>query len=540
MAHFDPTNDTFQEWTIPTSNANPYSLTITSVSGTTVLWGTEFGTNKIFGFFPASGLFLEYSLSNYFTGVSYISAEPPGPQVRVWFTETSTNLNGEFIYDPKTENGTLYADSFPVAVGGGAYGVYAGSNSVWFAGFSALVRWDRASQQYTMWPLPSHGSAVGRSITLDQYGEPWYTQGLTDPVSNDNFVGVLRGNTIQEWRIPSAGADPWGISINPLTQQPWIAEQSQIAGGNGTIATLNTLNGGTFVSSLPTTELSGGTPTILVPKLNVVSVSVNVVVPTVNSVSGSVDGVFSRFGLGSVLPRDVVVDSAGNIWFSMPGVNKIARLTLGSDFGVHVSPPVLSLVQGGSGVVNVTGTSISGYTGHVSLTVTSTPADVSVSGFTSNPLNVPSYGADSAEFTVNVGPNASAGTSMVTIQGSDGTLTHTTGLVLMITNSTVTSVPKCFIATATFGSELSPEVQILRHFRDDLLMKTRTGSSFLLVFNAWYYSFSPYVADYLNNHATTRTLMKGVLYPLIGFLFLASEMFKALSAYPELAAATSG
>jgi hypothetical protein len=62
----------------------------------------------------------------------------------------------------------------------------------------------------------------------------------------------------------------------------------------------------------------------------------------------------------------------------------------------------------------------------------------------------------------------------------------------------------------------------------------------MLAFNAWYYSFSPGVAAYLNTHSVERTMMKGVLYPLVGILYRTSDVFSATSSYPELAALISG
>jgi len=62
----------------------------------------------------------------------------------------------------------------------------------------------------------------------------------------------------------------------------------------------------------------------------------------------------------------------------------------------------------------------------------------------------------------------------------------------------------------------------------------------MVAFNAWYYSFSPAIASYLNTHEFERTVMKGLLYPLIGILFLSSRLFSVTSAYPELAAVFSG
>jgi hypothetical protein len=71
-------------------------------------------------------------------------------------------------------------------------------------------------------------------------------------------------------------------------------------------------------------------------------------------------------------------------------------------------------------------------------------------------------------------------------------------------------------------------------------MKTAAGSSFMIVFNAWYYSFSPAVASQISTSPTEMMVMRGVLYPLIGILELSSLTFSATSALPELAAFLSG
>jgi hypothetical protein len=62
----------------------------------------------------------------------------------------------------------------------------------------------------------------------------------------------------------------------------------------------------------------------------------------------------------------------------------------------------------------------------------------------------------------------------------------------------------------------------------------------MVVFNTWYYSFSPGVADYVSSHGIERTVMKAVLYPLIGILYLTSNLYSTASAYPELAVLLSG
>ena len=47
----------------------------------------------------------------------------------------------------------------------------------------------------------------------------------------------------------------------------------------------------------------------------------------------------------------------------------------------------------------------------------------------------------------------------------------------------------CLIATATFGTELAPQVQQLREIRDNIILNTVSGTSFLNGFNQFYYSF---------------------------------------------------
>ena len=73
----------------------------------------------------------------------------------------------------------------------------------------------------------------------------------------------------------------------------------------------------------------------------------------------------------------------------------------------------------------------------------------------------------------------------------------------------------CLIATATFGSELSPQVQQLRELRDNQLLKTTSGSDFMSAFNNFYYSFSPQVADLERENPWFRETVKISITPLL-------------------------
>jgi len=78
----------------------------------------------------------------------------------------------------------------------------------------------------------------------------------------------------------------------------------------------------------------------------------------------------------------------------------------------------------------------------------------------------------------------------------------------------------CLIATATYGSELAPQVQQLRELRDNQLLNTELGSAFMESFNEFYYSFSPYIADYERENPVFREMVKIAITPMITSLSL--------------------
>jgi len=73
----------------------------------------------------------------------------------------------------------------------------------------------------------------------------------------------------------------------------------------------------------------------------------------------------------------------------------------------------------------------------------------------------------------------------------------------------------CLIATATFGTELAPQVQQLRELRDNSLLQTASGSAFMTGFNQIYYSFSPVIADFERENAFFKETVKLAITPLL-------------------------
>ncbi len=76
----------------------------------------------------------------------------------------------------------------------------------------------------------------------------------------------------------------------------------------------------------------------------------------------------------------------------------------------------------------------------------------------------------------------------------------------------------CLIATATFGSEMAPQVQKLRELRDNTILETESGSAFMSGFNQLYYSFSPTIADLERESPLFKEVVKLTITPMLSTL----------------------
>jgi hypothetical protein len=65
----------------------------------------------------------------------------------------------------------------------------------------------------------------------------------------------------------------------------------------------------------------------------------------------------------------------------------------------------------------------------------------------------------------------------------------------------------CFIATAVYGTSLSQEVEILRQFRDELLIPNPAGRALVAI----YYKLSPPLARFISKRRTLRSVVRGCL-----------------------------
>jgi len=82
----------------------------------------------------------------------------------------------------------------------------------------------------------------------------------------------------------------------------------------------------------------------------------------------------------------------------------------------------------------------------------------------------------------------------------------------------------CFIATAAYGTETASQLDILRDFRDQVLLKSVPGSRFV----AAYYRVSPPVADFIAKSDFLRAVVREVLIdPVVNLLQWSQDLWRA-------------
>ena len=77
----------------------------------------------------------------------------------------------------------------------------------------------------------------------------------------------------------------------------------------------------------------------------------------------------------------------------------------------------------------------------------------------------------------------------------------------------------CFIATAAYGTPSAEQIDLLRKFRDVVLLESTVGSQFV----ALYYQLSPPVAEFIAGNELVRTLVRELVVDPIVWVIRATE-----------------
>ena len=199
------------------------------------------------------------------------------------------------------------------------------------------------------------------------------------------------------------------------------------------------------------------------------------------------------------------VTSLGSSDFSSPITVTTLPSTSPSDFSL-VPSSTLKIDKDQTKSVAIGIDSTGSYSGSINFQASSlSPSDLEVVDITSSRNIDPNTTNPST--TLIVESIGDTGTYVVSITGDDGTITHSVEQQV--------EVGGCLIATAAFGSELAPQVQMLREIRDTQLLQTESGESFMQNFNAFYYTFSPTVAQWERDSPIFKEIVKTTITPLI-------------------------
>ncbi len=363
------------------------------------------------------------------------------------------------------------------------------------------------------------------TATTDEKGEyslsTWFIENDTDDVqvtaSKKGYFGATRTITVE------AGGK---YTLNfQLQQKPWGTVKGRIVGE--------------FAKKNAELSLS----------LSSTSIQIGGSITITGSLSPSRSGrvsVYTSFG-GSAFSELTEVDLSNGQYSCTFKPDRIGNYVVKAEW-----PGDDEYNSAASGTASLTVTKI---TPSISLSLSSTSVKIDDSVTVSGTIS-PFYGTTAITLTI-TGPS---GTSQVPLTSTDGTFSHTFVAnaegtwraqasipasenynEASSTEVTVQAEKKCIIATVTFGSELAPEVNFLRGFRNNLILKTYAGSMFYIAFDAFYYSWSTPAAKFIQGNEVMKAFTKLLIYPLIGGLQLtAYAVMPWFAIAPEFAAVVAG
>ncbi len=184
------------------------------------------------------------------------------------------------------------------------------------------------------------------------------------------------------------------------------------------------------------------------------------------------------------------------------------------NFSLYISPKQALLKPGETTAFTIVATHLSGEPRELSFEVTGLPPDFT---YSFSPEKITPTGT----VTLTVTAGSTTGSFALNVKAMGGGVIKTVWALIKVSGETKR---KCVIATATYGSELSEEVQFLRSFRDNYVMSSYAGKNFMEAFNSFYYSFSPYIAEAIERNMFLKQIARACIYPLILTLKVTSSL----------------
>jgi len=547
----------FTEWNIPTSGSNPWGIALgpeISTDTGTFAWFTESVGRKIGRLNPVTGEFVEWEVS---AGSEPRDIAIDKARLIVWFTE----------YMP---TGTLYQIGKLTYVGGVGwrmteYPIPSGITNpnhitvdnegiVWFTATTAVVRFNPFKGEFTTYTVPS----APKGITFDKDGFIWFTSSGTWSIGRLNW---WKNETLY-WQIPTSGCDPSEILIDQ-DYNVWFTEFAtakigKFVPGTGDFYEYPTPTAGSqpyglCIQSSDTivfTEAQANRlgrifqPAWMAGGVDTITTTVNWIShASTSTTAGATTSATTTIASSAVGMATTFTTSTQTQWSTTSSTiseTKSILYTSSTTTSTQTSTTTTVSTTTTSTTTSKTSTTTETSTTTTSTSATSTSTTTEISSSTMT-VTYPTttYYPIITSMTVSSWTTTSTSASVTTTQ-----TTMLSTQTMVVTNVvTVTSTPtarRCIIASAAHGSELAPDVQFLRGFRDLSVQATFAGGAFMEGFNAFYYSFSTGVASYIVQYPALQETVKLMLYPLIASLRFVSAVFSTLSLAPEIAVVASG
>jgi streptogramin lyase len=556
------------EYQIPTTGSSPRKIIYDWRPGQNCTWFTEY-IGKI-GRFNTTGWtpnFAEYALPSGSTPIG-IAVDPNEPYV--WYADFSRKTIGRL--DPGSSTSLAQVREYPVAPFSPWDVTLDPDGMIWFTaqevgtGRNSIcklnpVAFDRPSAKYSLsvFSVPTPNSEV-HDIEIDNStGNVWFTE-FSDYASKIGRYSPHL-NTFAEYSIITPGAKPQGLSIyNETSTGPvniWFAEY-----GGRRVGRLRQPEGPTVTTTVYSISKAVSTSTtVTVTNTWITSKATATTAATLRTTHVVT---FVTWPTAS----STLVDTLSTALTSPTYYSTTYTYTTSTSYTTSTTTYRLTLltVETTSTTTSITATYVS--TSWESITLLTTATVQSISWFSETTSTTISSTQTTTTFpttttvptTVVTGASTTIYSPTVTITSVTSTATTTTTTSTLMTTATVysptmtltsttttttTAIPlgvirPCIIASAAYGSELTPEVQSLRGFRDREVLSTFAGRSFMEVFNEFYYSFSPVVARTVASSQTIAAPVRVLLYPLIGILQASSTAFHAMDLAPEAGIVLAG
>jgi len=550
----------FKEWTIPTDGANPWGIALGPEIATdqgTFVWFTEAARSKIARLNPITGEFFEWWTVTAASEPRDIVVDKA--RLTVYFTEFTGNRIGKLVYVAGT-GWRMTEYPLPAGASGPLHIALDADGMVWFTvpGSNQVGRFNPfkgggAGAEFTMYTVPSNPNG----ITVDKDGFVWFTSWGTWSICKLNWWK----NETYRWEIPTSGCNPAEIIVD----QDYDVFFTEFA----------TAKIGKFV---PGTGdfYEYPTPTPGCQPYGICIHSPDVIVFT-ESQSNRLGRLFQPANVGGGDTKTTTVNWVSHASTSTSAAATVCATTTISSTTVTTSVAFTTSTESAWSTTQSTITETKSIL-YTSSTTTSTQTSTSTTVTTTSTSTTTTRTSTSTETSTTTTTTSTTGTSTTTETLSSTTTvtyptttyfptitsitvvswtstssstvlttsqtTATTSVTVVTTYfTTVTSTPtarRCIIASAAYGSELAPDVQFLRMFRDMSVQGTFAGSAFMNAFNAFYYSFSPTVVSTIAQYPALQETVKVLLHPLITVLRASSAGFDLLGFAPEFAVIASG